>query len=387
MKRILFVIGQLRVGGVSKALIELLRCIEGEYDISLLCFDHNGAFFSDIPQSVHILPENNLLTMTERSAKDMEAVGRKYAVLRSFFSLATKLMGKKYVAKFLRKRVGKIPGQYDMAIAYAHPMPNHMFCNLGAEVVLDCADAANKAVFIHCDFAVYGGNCRYNRKLLAKFDKVVGVSKSVGQRVKDCVPEVASKVYTVQNCHDFERIREMSNIDPVIYTTGVSFITAARLSEEKGLLRCVPIFAKLKNENVDFEWHIVGGGMLEEPLKAAISEYGMEKHIFLEGQQTNPYRFMKNADYLLLPSFHEAAPMVFDEAAALGVPIISTRTLSADELVESRGIGVVCDNSDSGLEDAIRNALLRTVSGSEKKNDFEASNRAAVEAFIKMCEE
>jgi len=79
--------------------------------------------------------------------------------------------------------------------------------------------------------------------------------------------------------------------------------------------------------------------------------------------------------------------MVFDEAAALGVPIISTRTLSADELVESRGIGVVCDNSDSGLEDAIRNALLRTVSGSEKKNDFEASNRAAVEAFIKMCEE
>lgn len=385
MMRILFVIGQLRVGGVSKALIELLKCIEGIYDVSLLCFDQEGEFFADVPKSVRILPASNLLKLTERSARDMRFAGRRYAFLRAGFSAAAKLIGKKWPAKLLVKMVKNIPGKYDVAIAFAHPMPDQQFCNLGTEVVLQCVEAEKKVAFIHCDFAAYGGNSAYNRSLLMQFDNVAAVSDSVGRRLCECVPELASKVCTIPNCHDFETIRKMADIDPVTYSSEITFVTVARLSEEKGLLRCVPIFAKLYREGYSVQWHIVGEGPLRASLEESIAKYEAGTCIKLEGEQTNPYRFVRNADYLLVPSYHEAAPMVFDEAAALGTEVISTRTLSAEELVAARGLGVVCDNTDDGLAAVIKQAVM---CGKQfcQQTKTSVSNENAKKSFMKLCE-
>ena len=67
------------------------------------------------------------------------------------------------------------------------------------------------------------------------------------------------------------------------------------------------------------------------------------------GNKENPYPYIKNASCFLLPSLHEAAPMVFGEASSLGVPVLTTETCSAIELVQSRGIGYVVENSiDAG---------------------------------------
>ena len=52
---------------------------------------------------------------------------------------------------------------------------------------------------------------------------------------------------------------------------------------------------------------------------------------------------MINADYLLVPSLHEAAPMVFDEANILGLRIISTNTTSAKEMIDEHS-GIIYDD-------------------------------------------
>jgi glycosyltransferase involved in cell wall biosynthesis len=61
---------------------------------------------------------------------------------------------------------------------------------------------------------------------------------------------------------------------------------------------------------------------------------------------------MLHADYLLVPSRHEAAPMVFDEASVLGLRIVSTNTTSAAEMVGGDG-GIVCENSPEGIPEAL----------------------------------
>ena len=66
---------------------------------------------------------------------------------------------------------------------------------------------------------------------------------------------------------------------------------------------------------------------------------------------------MKNADLFLLPSYHEAAPMVFDEAACLGVPILATETTSTDEMITESGSGFVCENSQDGIADGLMKVL------------------------------
>ena len=105
-------------------------------------------------------------------------------------------------------------------------------------------------------------------------------------------------------------------------------------------------------------WTVVGKGEERKALETFLRRHGLDGHIRLVGGTDNPYYYMKNADVFLLPSYHEAAPMVFGECQALGLPVITTATASAQELVERRGLGVVCENSTEGLENALR-ALVR----------------------------
>ena len=76
---------------------------------------------------------------------------------------------------------------------------------------------------------------------------------------------------------------------------------------------------------------------------------GISDSVFFYGEQSNPYRYMKNADLLLISSYHEAAPMVIDEARSLGVPILTTETTSSRDMVSDMGCGFVCENSTSAL--------------------------------------
>lgn len=387
MKKILFVIGQLRVGGVSKALVELLKSIDGMYDVSLLCFDQEGSFFSEIPKSVHVLPTTGMLMLSENSAARMKQQGKKYYLTRNGLSLLTKAGCKGLAAKLWTGMAGKIPGEYDLAISYTHPMPKEMFCNMGGELVLDRVKAKKKAVFIHCDYASYGGDCSYNRKLLRRFDAVAGVSRSVGERVASVIPELREKICVVRNCHAYESIRAMAEDAPVTYPHDMTFVSVARLSEEKGFFRCMDAFVKLHREGYDVGWHIVGGGPLEKALREKIAEYGAEDYIVLEGEQINAPRYMKYADWLLVSSFHEAAPMVFDEALTVKTAVLSTRTLSADEMVTERGIGLVCDNTDEALCRAIEEIVRAGRHGVEDESVFVASNEEAIQGFKKLCED
>ena len=70
------------------------------------------------------------------------------------------------------------------------------------------------------------------------------------------------------------------------------------------------------------------------------------------GEQSDPYQFLAQADWLLAPSFHEAAPMVFDEAKLMGIKVITTNTTSAEEMIGCEH-GVVCENSTDGIVGAL----------------------------------
>ena len=73
-------------------------------------------------------------------------------------------------------------------------------------------------------------------------------------------------------------------------------------------------------------------------LKGLAEACALDGRVIFAGETQNPYGLMNAADYLLVPSRHEAAPMVFMEASALGVPVISSDTLSARELLKGEDI-------------------------------------------------
>lgn len=382
MKKILFVINNMDIGGIQKSLTELLACIHEKYDISLYCINSDGVMLKDVPESINILPVKKFTKVSDFSLDECKKLGKHYYFARQAFSLCTRVFSKRLAAGIFCMLNGKIPGKYDVAISFTQPVGDKVFYNLSNELVLKSVDAERKITFVHCDFVSYGGNTKYNRSLYKKFDAVAAVSDSVGKQFVSVNPTLDKKTFTVLNCCSFEQIRQKADFESVIYNTK-SFVSVSRLGKEKGLLRCLDVFKKLKDEGYNFEWHIVGGGALAKELKNKITQYDMNDCVYLEGEQINPYRFIKNADWFLLPSYHEAAPMVYNEAASLGVPILTTNTLSAKELVEDRKLGIVCENTEEGLY-----AMLKKAAEPEYK--FESSNTAvdntkAIEQFEYIC--
>ena len=168
----------------------------------------------------------------------------------------------------------------------------------------------------------------------------------------------------------------------------LNIVTIARLGKEKGHLRVLEIMRHLKEEGYIFRWHVVGGGSanIVSLLRKITKDNGLNDYVMFYGDQKNPYRYLKNAQALLVPSFHEAAPMVYGEAEWLGIPIITTRTVSADELVLQKKIGVVCDNTDDGIYNELKRiicnpeVLVKYRNSSQKK----LSNDFALNQFLKM---
>ena len=383
MIKILIVVSDMKVGGIQKSLIELLKVLEkqDEYDVTLFCSRLTGSYLKQVPKKIHILVENPYAKASEQDLKACKNQGFKYYIFRLFSTVWSKLFGKGLPAKVLCRKIGMIGDSYDVAISYSQPIEDHEFCNLTNEIIIHCSKAKRKIAFIHCDYASYGGNTRRNRKLYYRFDAIAAVSDSVGRRFSHIIPGLSERIYTVYNFCDVDEIIRLSEIDSIEYSNPC-VVTVARLSKEKGLLRCVPIFARLRDEGVIFEWHIVGDGNLYRVLSDLIAANNLNEQIVLEGEQTNPYRYIKNADFFFLPSSHEAAPMVFDEASSLGIPILTTNTLSSAELVSEKKIGFVCDNN----EDAIYKMLYKALTLSLQHFEMMKPNQEiSLQQFICLC--
>ena len=54
--------------------------------------------------------------------------------------------------------------------------------------------------------------------------------------------------------------------------------------------------------------------------------------------------------------------MVFGECRVLGIPVLSTRTTSADELLAERGLGLVCENSTDAIYEGVKAIISGKVS-------------------------
>ena len=111
----------------------------------------------------------------------------------------------------------------------------------------------------------------------------------------------------------------------------------------------------------------------------------MDDYIVMHGLQANPYPYIKNADLFFLASKHEAAPMVFCEAMSLKVPVFTTNTCSAEELVGD--LGFICENSEHGiytkLKEIFDNKNLLD-NKKEKIQNYKDDNEAIASKFLEM---
>lgn len=370
---LLITVGNLKTGGIAKALTVFLCEMMPYYDISLLAM-REGEISAEIPEGIRRITPNDFMKITELSRRELHGISLGARIFRYLGAIWAKLFGKRLPFRLL---AGK-RGRFDVAVSFCQPSGRKSFCNLANESVLFGARGAKKVTFLHADFTEYGGNDAYNRSLYRKFDAVCAVSDAVGEKLLSVMPDMKNKIFTIRNFLDTEGVLRRSEAEIAPLLGKIKILTVCRLEAEKGLLRCVPMMKACEKQGLSFVWHIVGDGTEKEKLAKAVMENGLSARVIFHGNVENPYPYMKKADFFFLPSFHEAAPLVFEEARLLGLPILTTETLSARALVGD--FGIVCQNDDAALEavllDFLKEKRYETI---RKRYDKEAVLRELAE--------
>ena len=385
MKKILIVNNNLHIGGVQKALINLLWNIREQYDITLLLFSRSGELLEELPPDIRVICPSGAWRYLGMTRDDVHSLQERIG--RAFFAAITRVFGRKYAVSLMSLGQRKYAG-YDAAISYLHNSGDKVFYGGCNDFVLKHVRANRKITFLHCDYLHCGADTPDNGRQYAKFDTIAACSQGCADAFLKAHPELKERVCVVRNCHRFDQIREAAQADPQTLKAGkVNIATVARLGKEKGVERALRVIAQLGPLRERMHYYVIGDGVQRKLLQQLIRELELSDVVTLCGQQKNPYGYIKAADLLLIPSYSEAAPLVIGEAAALRTPILSVETSSAREMIAETGYGWVCDNS----EEDMRNALVDFLACSEKMDrdilhltDVRMQNMQAREQF-RIC--
>lgn len=382
MRRIktLIVIDNLHTGGVATSLYNYLYFTRELLDISLLVFNEETIDYTKIPKEVLILRPSKCLHILGKNHSEIKQESLIMTILRLIMILIARVINGVFSRNFLWPFVDRIK-EYELAIAYAQDDSYHAISKGCIDFIVKKVTAKHRSAMVHCDYRHFGGYAPKQAKMFSKLDSIICVSESCRYSFIDCFPALANKTFACENFTNKEEIIRLAGTG-MSYPKGlVNFVSVCRLSRVKGLSRAIKAFGELYRGGYNnFLWTIVGGGTEYDNLKKLIVEENLTGRILLVGNKDNPYFYIKNASCFLLPSFHEAAPMVFTEAAYLGVPVLTTNTCSAKELVERRSIGIVVDNNYEGIKDGLKKILTNPYELSSILSGYmEGNQNAAVQ--------
>lgn len=347
MKRIIIVNNNMVIGGVQKSLYNLLWAVHDKYDVTLCLFHASGEYLDKLPENIRIIEAKGLCRYLGISQGQCKGV---HKLMRGALACVAKIFGRNAAMKLVLAGERKVPGHYDCAISFLHNGNIKNFYGGIQEFVLKKTTADKKVAFLHCDYQNSGANHPANNRLIAEFDMIAACSDGCRRAFEAVLPELAGKCVTVRNFHRFDEIHRMAQQEPVHYEgKHPHVVMVSRLAHEKGIDRAIAAAAQVKRQGYPIMLHIVGSGPMEPMLKETAKALRMEENVIFHGQQSNPYGYMVAADLFLMTSFHEAAPMVIEEAVSLGIPVLTTSTTSSQEMVTQAGVGWVCENSEEAL--------------------------------------
>lgn len=158
-------------------------------------------------------------------------------------------------------------------------------------------------------------------------------------------------------------------------------LAVGRLNALKRFDRLIAAYAQAKIAET-CQLIILGEGELRQDLEKQIKAYGLQNRVLLLGYESNPYKYMTRAEYLVMSSDTEAYPVVLIEALSLGCPVLSTDCPSGPREIIREGVnGLLVALSEQALaagmqrlcaDQQLRERLSRQAPSSVQINDIRA---------------
>ncbi len=363
MKKILFMISSMNIGGVEKSLLSLLSAIpKDKYEITILTLDKKGGFLEYIPNNVKLIEAEWFKYIKPLIIDSPQNIIKRYIKNYEFLKIPSfiysyfksKKTNDRYIYyKHVLKSIPECKEKYDAAIAYAGPT------EIIDAYISRKVKAEKKIAWVHFDISKHKINKKLYNNLYERFNKIFAVSNECKKKLDEIMPAVRNKSEVLLNIVSENLINEMSesNIDFDDNYKGIKIITVGRLSKEKGQDLAIKALAKLKKDRYDVKWYCIGEGNSRQEFEQLIKEYNLENDFLLLGATSNPYPYIKNADIYVQTSRHEGYCLTLAEAKVLNKPIVTTNFIGAYEQIKNNENGFIVSCNENDLADAIRNLI------------------------------
>jgi glycosyltransferase involved in cell wall biosynthesis len=154
-----------------------------------------------------------------------------------------------------------------------------------------------------------------------------------------------------------------------------------RFIPAKGLLDVIRASATLRDQGMSFRLLCIGDGPAGAEAKLEVTRLNLIGHVrffgYIPEEQTN--QFYLNSDLLVFPTYHsEGFPMVIFNAAAAGLPIITTRIrAAADYLSEPENCIWVQPQDAQGIAESV----MRILSRDAERSTMRSNNKLLAKRF------
>lgn len=363
-KNILFVVDNLKMGGVTRVLINLLKNLDTtQYDIDLLVLHYYNDMAIEIPKNINIISGSKSFSIVDKNIKSLiRQKDIKNILTKVYFSFKIKTDLIKNTIK--KDRLIKVKKHYDVEIAFGDGFPY---------IYTSCGNSNKKIAWMHSDVMVKDYSARYYKnikKALSKMDLCVAVSDQVATAYK--------KRYNIENIEvianiidDYEIIQKSQLPVSIPFDDKqLNFVSVGRLDYSKNYLMLLNISKHLIEDGYNFKIYIIGDGDEKSLLEKSIINLNMEKNFILLGRKDNPYPYIKYSDLFLLSSRYEGLPTVIIEALILHVPCISTEVAGVKQILDN-SFGIITKNTENDFYLGLKNLLDNPKQINEMKKNLQ----------------
>lgn len=363
MKKLLFMVINMNIGGTEKSLLNILNELsKDKYEITLLMLEKYGGFLDTVPKHVKVkylddyedikgILNNPPVTTCKEFLKKGHLI-KSFNII--FYHIVSKISEDRSIYfKYVLKDYSDIDNEYDVAVAFAGPM------DFISYYIINKVNSHKKVQWVHFDVTKIGFNVNFSSKIYNKFDKVFVVSEEGKDKLLTMIPSIKFKTDVFHNIVSPKVIKEMSNKGNRLPNNfeGIKILTVGRLSKEKGQHLTIPVLARLRQEGYDIRWYCVGEGIARSKYEQLVKQYNVENDYVFLGSHSNPYTMMKECDIYVQSSIHEGFCITLAEARCFNAPIITTNFTGANEQIIHGKTGLISDISEEDLYINIKKIL------------------------------
>lgn len=364
-KKVLFIVGTLQSGGVSKSMVNLLNVWDKEkYEtFLLLCCKEDDVFSKYLPNNVHII-YNPIVehvmggyTSAKWLLRHRHIILCFGVLLRLFLSRISRSLAGELIAKMMPIVSDEY---YDLIVDYGGQQLLYYMVNK--------MRSRRKITFFHNDYSKWPFYYKADKKYYPYVDHIFSISQTCVDVLKKYFPDCTNKISIMENISstDLIRVRAESclddlkaNINGYKQEANIILCTVAHVCRRKGSDFAIEAAEYLRYRNIKFKWFLVGR-ILESDLIDLIKRKKLDSYFIFAGIQSNPYPYMNIADIYVQPSRFEGKSISLDEAKILCKPIVVTNFSTVHDQFRNKINASICKMNGKAVGDAIIELINNT---------------------------